>query len=266
MASAPGSVPLGVQHLMVVVAFDELEDGASRSAPAIWPGPDRQTGPSRRPGAAAGLPQHGLVEEKPASRHAVSCAAVKSVLAIAGSLRRGSFNRSLLRAAVACAPPSMSIRIHDGLDSIPLFDADLEAGLTVPDPVRDLRCAVASADGLLVATPEYNHSFPGVLKNAVDWLSRAAPEQVLAGKPVALVGASSGRWGTRLAQAALRQVLYATESVVLPRPALFLGEASRLFDAAGGLTDPEAREQLSALLLAFGDWIDLVRRPRAGGR
>jgi chromate reductase len=104
------------------------------------------------------------------------------------------------------------------------------------------------------------------LKNAVDWLSRAAPEELLAGKAVAIVGASSGRWGTRLAQAALRQVFYATESLVLPRPALYVGEASKLFDAAGRLADPETREQLSSLLLAFGDWIDLVAEhgPRAG--
>src|SRR5581483_11429227 len=91
--------------------------------------------------------------------------------------------------------------------ALPLFDEDLEpATLGGPDAVRQLRAQVAAGDGLLIATPEYNQSLPGVLKNAIDWLSRPWPDEVLAGKPVAVIGASSGRWGARLAQAALRQV------------------------------------------------------------
>ncbi|HSB60074.1 MAG TPA: NAD(P)H-dependent oxidoreductase, partial [Vicinamibacteria bacterium] len=135
--------------------------------------------------------------------------AVKTILGVAGSLRRGSYNRSLLEAAAESARPGMSIVLYDELASIPPFNGDLELATGGgPDAVCRLRRQVASADGLLVATPEYNHSIPGVLKNAIDWLSRPGPEEVLVGKPVALVGASSGEWGTRLAQSALRQVFY----------------------------------------------------------
>jgi chromate reductase len=121
--------------------------------------------------------------------------------------------------------------------------------------VRHLRTAVAAADGLLVATPEYNHSLPGVLKNAIDWLSRAAPLEVLAGKPVAIIGASSGRWGTRLAQAAVRQVLTATEAVVMPAPGLFQRDAEQAFDAGGRLVDDTTRKSLRDVLDAFEGWI-----------
>ena len=176
-----------------------------------------------------------------------------NILAIPGSLRRGSFNRLLLQAAVERAPAGMEIHLYDGLASLPLFDADLESdtGGRGPQPVCDLRTAVAAADGLLIATPEYNHSIPGVLKNAIDWLSRPAPEEVLIGRPVAVIGASSGRWGTRLAQSALRQVLFATESVPLPSPALFVRDAGQVFDAEGRLVDAATGEMLDAVLSAF---------------
>src|SRR5437868_12684797 len=156
-----------------------------------------------------------------------SCA----LLAVPGSLRKHSYNRLLLQAAAELGSDDVSIVRYDELGSLPLFDEDLEKATGGgPEPVRRLRDQVASADGLLIATPEYNHSFPGVLKNAIDWLSRPAPEEVLAGKPIAVIGASGGPWGTRLAQGALRQVLYATESLVMPNPALFVREAGRLFD------------------------------------
>jgi chromate reductase, NAD(P)H dehydrogenase (quinone) len=188
----------------------------------------------------------------------------KRVLAIAGSLRRGSYNRMLLEAAVDCAPPGTVIRIYEEMASIPLLDQDLElaTGGRGPDSVRRFRRQVARADGLLIATPEYNHSIPGVLKNAIDWLSRPGPEEVLIGKPVAVVGASSGRWGTRLAQAALRQVLFATESLVMPKPALFVREAEGLFDEAGQLLDHPTRHGLETLLTAFATWIDIVASDR----
>lgn len=188
----------------------------------------------------------------------------KRLLAIPGSLRRGSYNRRLLEAAIECAPPGLSIRIYDGLSRIPLFDEDLEEDAGGgPAEVQRLRALVQAADGLLIATPEYNQSFPGVLKNALDWLSRPAPDEVLAGKPVALIGATAGRWGTRLAQAALRQVLHATESRVLPSPSLFAAEAGRLFDGAGRLVDPGTREQLRTLLSALERWIDAGGEPGA---
>jgi len=172
------------------------------------------------------------------------------VLGIAGSLRSGSHNRLLLRAAAG-------VSIYEELSSIPLFNEDLEA--SDPESVRRLRSAVASADGLLISTPEYNWSIPGVLKNAIDWLSRP-PEEVLIGKPVAVIGASGGRWGTRLAQAALRQTLTATESLVMPAPAMFVRDAAGIFDEAGHLTDKTVRDQLDNVLAAFDHWISLVRR------
>ena len=175
------------------------------------------------------------------------------VLAIPGSLRRESWNRRLLAQAAVLAGPRMQIDLYDGLRELPMFDEDLEASTGGgPDAVRHLRAAVAGADGLLIATPEYNHSLPGVLKNAIEWLSRATPLEVLAGKPAAIIGASSGRWGTRLAQAALRQVLVATEAVVMPAPALFLRDAEQSFDAEGRLIDEAA---LRDVLAALDGWI-----------
>lgn len=172
-----------------------------------------------------------------------------SALAIAGSLRRGSLNRRLLEHAAALAPPELRVVVHPGLGDLPPFDEDLEPG---PAAVAELRRAVAAADGVLLATPEYNQSFPGVLKNAIDWLSRAAPDEPLAGKPVALVGATAGRWGTRLAQAGLRPVLAATGALVLPAPMLFVADGER------GLDDARTADGLRRLLAAFATWIARV--------
>lgn len=183
----------------------------------------------------------------------------QGILAIPGSLRRSSYNRALLRAAAALAPPGMTVTVYEGLASLPPFDEDLEQETRGgPEPVRRLREQVARSAGLLVATPEYNWSIPGVLKNAIDWLSRPGPQEVLVGKPVAVIGASAGRWGTRLAQAALRQVFAATESLVLPSPALFVRDARDVFDSSGELADAAIREQLAGLLATFSEWIDLL--------
>ncbi len=152
----------------------------------------------------------------------------------------------------------MTIVAYDDLRTIPPFDEDLEAG-TGPEAVRSLRRRVAGADGLLIATPEYNWSMPGVLKNAIDWLSRPGPEEVLIGKPVAVIGASAGRWGTRLAQANLRQVLTSTESLVMPGPALFVREAGAAFGPSGQL-DASTRDQLVGVLAVFSRWMEAVER------
>jgi chromate reductase len=179
-----------------------------------------------------------------------------NILALPGSIRTGSLNRRLLEAAAQLAPASLRIRIA-GLEALPLFSEDHEhAGAPGFDAVQRLRAEVARADGVLIATPEYNQSIPGVLKNAIDWLSRASPDEVLIGKPIAVIGASAGRWGTRLAQSALRQVLYATESLVLPGPALYLREATQLFDAQGSLVDAATRASLAGVLRAFEVWIE----------
>jgi chromate reductase len=183
----------------------------------------------------------------------------RRLLALPGSLRRRSCNRRLLAAAVELAPPGVDVRVYDDLAAIPPFDEDLEQETGGgPAAVLRLRGEVMAADGLLVATPEYNQSIPGVLKNVLDWLSREAPRPVLDGKPAAVVGATAGRWGTRLAQMAVRHVLYATGALVLPAPALYAAGAERLFDDAGRLSDPATRAQLAAVLAAFAAWIDLV--------
>ena len=180
---------------------------------------------------------------------------MKTILAVPGSLRRQSYNRMLLRAAAEQAPAGTRVVLFDDLAAVPLFDEDLEEETGGNPPGVDaLRRAVGAADGLLIATPEYNWAPPGVLKNAIDWLSRK--DAALAGKPVAVLGASGGRWGTRLAQAGLRHVLTATESLVLPAPAVFVAEAGRAFDAQGRLVDPALRTQLAALLEAFGAWME----------
>jgi chromate reductase, NAD(P)H dehydrogenase (quinone) len=187
----------------------------------------------------------------------MSTALQRRVLAVAGSLRRDSINLALLEAAAQLAPASLAVTVFDGLAAVPLFNEDVEAA-GLPPGVQRFRDEVAAADGLLISTPEYNHSMPGVLKNAVDWLSRPAPDTVLVGKPVAVVGATTGSWGTRLAQAALRQVLFSTQSLVMQRPGLFVRSARDLFDADGQLTDPATIEALRAVMQDFSTWIDLV--------
>ena len=183
----------------------------------------------------------------------------KRILAIAGSLRRGSWNRRLLDAAAANAPAGMTVSVYDDLGSIPMFNEDLESAPGGElGAVRRLRAAIAGADGLLIATPEYNQSMPGVLKNAIDWMSRAAPDEVLAGKPVALLGATTGRWGTRLAQHALRQTLAATEALVMPAPALYIRDVEVVFDASGRLADASTRDSLRDVLIALEKWIKLA--------
>jgi len=176
------------------------------------------------------------------------------VLAVAGSLRRDSWNRRLLDAAAECAAPGMVVTVYGDLASVPLFSEDLEAE-GGPEGVRRLHQATDAADGLLIATPEYNQSIPGVLKNAIDWLSRPDGESCLVGKPAAVIGATAGPRGTRLAQRELRHVLSATESLVLPTPALYLRNAAAAFDGSGRLTDPPTRETLTRLLAAFAEWI-----------
>ena len=180
-----------------------------------------------------------------------------NVLAIAGSLRAGSYNRALLRAAAELAPDGAAIELWGRLGEIPLYDGDVEdAG--VPEPVTALAAAIAAVDGVLIATPEYNFGVPGVLKNAVDWVSRGSAGRPLQGKPVALVGASAGAAGTARAQLALRPTLAMMGALVLAAPNLQLGGAADRFDAELRLVDEAARDQLAGLLLAFDRWIRLV--------
>jgi chromate reductase len=173
------------------------------------------------------------------------------ILGIAGSLRRASFNRGLLRAAVELAPPGATIEIFD-LAPIPLYNEDVRAQ-GYPPPVAELRRKVAEAQALLIASPENNYSVPGVLKNAIDWLSRP-PDQPLGRKPVAIMGASNGGFGTVRAQAALRVVLHAVESYTMLKPELFVSRAQDLTDADGNLTDEPTRQKVRAHVEALMAW------------
>ena len=143
----------------------------------------------------------------------VTAARVFNVVGFAGSLRRGSYNRALLRAATELAPSSLHILIHE-LDGIPLYNGDIEAAGAPPSVVQ-LRDAIRQADGLLIATPEYNHGVPGVLKNTIDWLSRPPRDSVLNGKVAALMGASPGTTGTARGQSQLRQAFVFTNTYAL---------------------------------------------------
>lgn len=182
------------------------------------------------------------------------------ILCLPGSLRRASWNRRLLQAAVAHAPPGITAVVYEELAAVPLFDEDLEqAEPDGPAGVRALRRAIAAADGVVIATPEYNHALPGVLKNALDWLSRESPEgEVLADRPVGVLGASSGPWGTRLAQASLRQVLHTCGALVMPAPTLFVAHAAQRFDAQGALVDPALQASLERFMGAFAGWVARV--------
>ncbi len=175
------------------------------------------------------------------------------VLGIAGSLRAGSYNRSLLRAAAELVPDGMTIEVWERLREIPPFDADVEAAGD-PEPVLDLKRGIADADALLIVTPEYNYGMPGVLKNAIDWASRPPGKSVLAGKPTAIMGATPGQTGTARAQLALRQSFVFTDTPVLLRPEVFVNRAVERFDADGKLTDEKTREFVARLLEALATW------------
>ena len=175
------------------------------------------------------------------------------IVGVAGSLRQGSYNQALLRAAQQLAPVAVQIRIHD-LSEIPLFNQDVER-TGIPAAVAHLREAVAAADGFLVATPEYNHGVPGVMKNAFDWLSRPPGKSVLNGKPSAIVGASPGITGTARAQSQLRQSFVFTNTPVLLQPEVLVGRVHEKFDSDGRLMDERTRQFLALFLEAFATWI-----------
>ena len=167
------------------------------------------------------------------------------ILGIAGSVRRGSHNRKLLRAAGNALPPGAELVEWEGLAGLPVFDEDLEDA--PPQPVRDFLEAVDGADALLIATPEYNASVPGGLKNALDWASRPFPDNVLRGKPSAVVGASTGLFGAVWAQAEVRKALKASGAHVLDSE-LPVGMADGAFADDGSLADPELTARLADVL------------------
>jgi chromate reductase len=176
-----------------------------------------------------------------------------TILGFAGSLRRASFNRALLRAAAEAAPATMQIRIFD-LAPVPLYNADIEAEGD-PDGVKAFKAAIAAAEGVLMVTPEYNHGVPAVMKNAVDWASRPPKGAVLDRKPVGIIGASPGVTGSARGQSQLRQAFEFTNSYAMPQPELLVFRAHEKFDAEGRLVDDATRERLAAWLVAFEAWV-----------
>jgi chromate reductase len=170
-----------------------------------------------------------------------------------GSLRKGSLNRALLNAAVELAPPALHI-VPQSLSEIPLYNGDVETA-SVPTAVQELRAAVRQADAILIATPEYNHGVPGVLKNAIDWLSRPPETSALRGRPCAILGASPGMTGTARAQSQLRQAFEFTNTHAMAQPELLVAKAHTKFDSGGRLTDEATRKYLSLFLDEFVKWI-----------
>jgi NAD(P)H-dependent FMN reductase len=178
------------------------------------------------------------------------------IVGIAGSLRKGSLNAALLRAAAELAPSSMQIETAT-LHGIPLYDGDVEAEHGAPDAVQTLKERIADSDGLLLVTPEYNNSIPGVFKNGIDWLTRPSKDmgRVFGGKPVALMGASPGPGGTRLAQLAWLPVLRMLKMRPFFDRSITLGRARDVFDDQGALTDESTRDAVRAFLEGFADFV-----------
>jgi chromate reductase len=168
------------------------------------------------------------------------------ILGIAGSLRRDSWNRKLLLAAAELLPEDVEFEVWDGLKAVPPFDEDDEGG-PAPAAVAQLCEAIAGADAVLIATPDYNASVPGQLKNALDWVSRPVATTPLRFKPVAVVGASTGAFGAVWAQAELRKVLSTIGARVIEGD-VAIGHAPERFDEAGRLVDEDLREQLGEVV------------------
>lgn len=173
------------------------------------------------------------------------------VLGIAGSLRLGSYNKALLRAAQGLAPDNMELEIIE-IDNIPLFNEDIEAQ-GYPEPVRELHTKIAGSDAILIATPEYNYSIPGILKNTIDWASRPEKTCSILGKPVAIMGASTGRFGTLRSQMHLRQVFVALNMPAVQKPEVYVTKAAEKFDEKGNLIDDRTKSQIKRLLQSLAD-------------
>ena len=178
------------------------------------------------------------------------------VLGVCGSLRKASLNMAALRACEALLPSGLSLTIAR-IDDLPMYNQDVfDQGL--PEPVKRFRNEVAAADGLLIASPEYNFSVPAPLKNAIDWGSRA-PNQVFHEKPIALFSVTPGPVGGARVQYDLRRILGQLWGHVLPRPEVFIGNAQGKFDAQGRITDETTRKFLGELLAGFKTWIARMR-------
>lgn len=174
-----------------------------------------------------------------------------TILGFAGSLRKNSYNKALLRAAVELIPKDAKIETFD-LEGIPPFNQDLEARM--PQKVKEFKAKIRSADAILIATPEYNFSIPGVLKNAIDWASRPYGDNSFEDKPVAIMGASPGRMGTARAQYHLRQIFVSLNMHPINRPEVMVTFAHEKIDENGRLKDEETRELIRELLKILVVW------------
>lgn len=182
------------------------------------------------------------------------------ILGISGSLRAQSFNTSALRLAGSLMPPGMDLDVLDWRH-VPPFDADLLA-TGFPSAVQDVREQFRASDGVLIVTPEYNFSIPGMLKNLIDWVSRG-PDQPLARKPVAILSVSTGPLGGARVQYDLRKVMLFVEAFVLAKPEVFIGSAQQKFDAEGHCTDAATADFVRTQMQAFGRWVEDVAVLRA---
>lgn len=181
---------------------------------------------------------------------------VMTIVGLSGSTRRGSFNAALLRAAAAAAPEGARLTI-ESIAEIPLYNGDEEAAHGIPPPVARLKDAIAAADGLLLVTPEYNNSLPGVAKNAIDWLSRPPADvpRVFRGKPVAIAGASPGGFGTVLSQNAWLPVFRTLGADLWSGGRLLVSRAGTVFDANGEITDVAVRDAVAKFVAGFVAYI-----------
>ena len=186
-----------------------------------------------------------------------------TLIGLSGSLRHGSFNASLLRAATELMPTGAALEVAS-IRGIPLYDGDVEAAEGVPAAAVALKEALAAADGLLLATPEYNNSIPGVMKNAIDWMSRPASDihRVFGGKPVALMGASPGGFGTILSQNAWLPVFRTLGAPLWSEGRLLVSRAQTVFAADGSLGDPKIRDALRSFLAGYVSFVESLRRAR----
>lgn len=175
------------------------------------------------------------------------------VLGIIGSLRAGSYNARLLHAAITLSPSDLSITPVT-LGDVPLYNADVEAQGDPPG-VAALRAVVRGADAILFSSPEYNYGIPGVLKNAVDWISRPSKDSPFARKAAAIMGASQGPSGTMRMQLQLRLALQSVEMYVMPKPEIVVTHCKDKFDASGTLIDDKTREHIASFLAAFAAWV-----------
>jgi chromate reductase len=179
-----------------------------------------------------------------------------NILGVAGSLRKGSYNRAALRAAKQLAPETARIEIFE-LDGIPLYNQDEEGNF--PAKVKALKAAIRAADAILIVTPEYNYSVPGVLKNAIDWASRPYGDSAWEGKPVAVMGAAAGPLGSARAQYNLRQIFVFLNMYPVNRPEVMISSAQDKFDAQGTLTNETSRQLIRQLLENLVAWTERLR-------